>query len=82
MTLRGQHFGDGTKASGVVMFGSVAAVDYASWSDTEIEVTVPIFAMPIAETAEALGISTATVERNWRFARAWLKAKLLSDGSA
>lgn len=30
----------------------------------------------IEETAEALGISTATVERDWRFARAWLKSKL------
>jgi RNA polymerase sigma factor (TIGR02999 family) len=30
----------------------------------------------IDETADALGISTATVERDWRFARAWLKAKL------
>lgn len=33
----------------------------------------------IEETAEALGISTATVERHWRFARAWLKAQLLGD---
>jgi RNA polymerase sigma factor (TIGR02999 family) len=33
----------------------------------------------IEETAEALGISTATVERDWRFARAWLKAKLSGD---
>ncbi len=33
----------------------------------------------IEETAEALGISTATVERNWRFARAWLKTQLLGD---
>jgi RNA polymerase sigma factor (TIGR02999 family) len=30
----------------------------------------------IDETAEALGISTATVEREWRFARAWLWAEL------
>lgn len=30
----------------------------------------------IDETAEALGISSATVERNWRFARAWLKTRL------
>jgi RNA polymerase sigma factor (TIGR02999 family) len=30
----------------------------------------------IEETAEALGVSTATVERDWRFARAWLKSKL------
>lgn len=33
----------------------------------------------IDETAEALGISTATVERHWRFARAWLKAQLTGD---
>lgn len=30
----------------------------------------------IDETAEALGISTATVERHWRFARAWLQTQL------
>ncbi|MFO0839339.1 MAG: sigma-70 family RNA polymerase sigma factor [Phycisphaerae bacterium] len=34
----------------------------------------------IEETAEALGISTATVERDWRFARAWLKSQLDGDG--
>ncbi|MBP6822658.1 MAG: sigma-70 family RNA polymerase sigma factor [Acidobacteria bacterium] len=28
--------------------------------------------MTIAETAEVVGISTATVERDWNFARAWL----------
>lgn len=33
----------------------------------------------IEETAEAMGISTATVERHWRFSRAWLKAKLSRD---
>ena len=30
----------------------------------------------IDQTADALGISTATVERDWRFARAWLRTKL------
>lgn len=34
----------------------------------------------IDETAEALGISTATTERHWRFARAWLKAQLGGHG--
>lgn len=34
----------------------------------------------IDETAEALGISTATAERHWRFARAWLKSRLSDDG--
>lgn len=33
----------------------------------------------IEETAEALGLSTATVERDWRFARAWLKSQLGAD---
>ena len=30
----------------------------------------------IEETAEALEVSTATVERDWRFARAWLRSQL------
>lgn len=34
----------------------------------------------IDETAEALGTSTATVERDWRFARAWLRAELENKG--
>lgn len=34
----------------------------------------------IDETAETLGISTATVERHWRFARAWLRGELAPDG--
>jgi RNA polymerase sigma factor (TIGR02999 family) len=33
----------------------------------------------IEQTAEALNISTASVERSWRFARAWLKGKLSGD---
>ena len=34
--------------------------------------------LTIAETAEVLGISDTTVERDWRFARAWLKRELSS----
>ena len=30
----------------------------------------------VEETAEALGISVATVEREWRFTRAWLVERL------
>jgi RNA polymerase sigma factor (TIGR02999 family) len=36
--------------------------------------------LTIDETAEALGISTATVERDWAFARAWLYDRLLGGG--
>ena len=32
--------------------------------------------LTIEETAEALGISPATVKREWRFARAWLRREL------
>jgi len=32
-----------------------------------------------AETAEAMGVSTRTVEREWRFARAWLHRELGGD---
>jgi RNA polymerase sigma factor (TIGR02999 family) len=34
--------------------------------------------LSIAETAEALGVSTATVERDWMVARAWLHQRLSS----
>jgi RNA polymerase sigma factor (TIGR02999 family) len=33
-----------------------------------------------ADTARLLGISPATVERDWRAARAWLSAEVLGDG--
>jgi RNA polymerase sigma factor (TIGR02999 family) len=32
--------------------------------------------LTIAETAEVLGVSHATVERDWQFARAWLRREL------
>jgi RNA polymerase sigma-70 factor (ECF subfamily) len=32
--------------------------------------------MTIDETAEELGIATATVERDWKFARAWLRRQI------
>ena len=40
--------------------------------------------LPIEEVAQALGLSTRSVERDWRFARAWLGERLAksTDGSA
>jgi RNA polymerase sigma factor (TIGR02999 family) len=35
--------------------------------------------MTLAEAAAALGISTATAERRWRYARAWLARRLRPD---
>jgi RNA polymerase sigma factor (TIGR02999 family) len=36
--------------------------------------------LSIAETATALGVSAATVERDWTVAKAWLLQRLSSDG--
>jgi RNA polymerase sigma-70 factor (ECF subfamily) len=38
--------------------------------------------LSIEETAQALGISTATVSRHWEFARAWLHRELVRSGPA
>jgi RNA polymerase sigma factor (TIGR02999 family) len=37
--------------------------------------------MTLPEAASALGISTATAERQWRYARAWLARRLRADSS-
>ena len=39
--------------------------------------------LSIAETADELGVSAATVERDWAFARAWLSREVvrLQEGS-
>jgi RNA polymerase sigma factor (sigma-70 family) len=36
--------------------------------------------LSIAETAEALDVSSATVERDWTVAKAWLLQRLSPDG--
>jgi RNA polymerase sigma factor (TIGR02999 family) len=37
--------------------------------------------LTLPEAAEALGVSTATAERRWRYARAWLARRLRRDHS-
>jgi DNA-directed RNA polymerase specialized sigma24 family protein len=36
--------------------------------------------LSIPETADALGVSEATVKRHWTFARAWLLRELQATG--
>jgi len=38
-----------------------------------------LLGLDVAEVAEVLGTSTATVKRDWRFARAWLARELGAD---
>lgn len=38
--------------------------------------------LEVEETAEVLGISSATVKRHWTFALAWLQQHLRSQGPA
>jgi RNA polymerase sigma factor (TIGR02999 family) len=38
--------------------------------------------MTLVEAAAVLGISTATADRNWRYARAWLARRLRQDDAA
>lgn len=37
--------------------------------------------LTVAQTAEATDLSPATVDRYWRFARAWLRARIRGDGA-
>ena len=37
--------------------------------------------LSVEETATALGVGTATVQRDWRFARAWLQQTLAADAA-
>ena len=50
------------------------------WPDKAKLVKLKYFAgLTILEASEALGISTATAERYWKFARAWLHSQLKYD---
>lgn len=40
-----------------------------------------IAGLTIEEVAEVIGVSLDTVKRDWRFARAWLRSRLLGDGA-
>lgn len=47
------------------------------WPEKAKLVKLRYFAgLTIPEASQALGISTATAERHWRFARAWLRSQL------
>ena len=52
------------------------------WPDKAKLVKLRYFAgLTIPEASEAMGISTSTAERYWRFARAWLHSQLKSGDS-
>jgi RNA polymerase sigma factor (TIGR02999 family) len=52
----------------------------AQWPEKAQLVKLRYFAgMTVPEAAQAMGVSRATGERYWTFARAWLHAELMSD---
>lgn len=56
-----------------------AALEELEGIDAELVRLVELrlfFDCTVEETARALGVSTRTVKRRWRFARAWLKQRL------
>ena len=61
-----------------------ALTKLAAFSDRQARVVELRFfgALDIEQTAEVLGISPATVKRDWTFARAFLQREMLADGSA
>jgi RNA polymerase sigma factor (TIGR02999 family) len=68
-----------TSASGVDVLALDEALDVLSSFDLQQcrVVELRFFAgLNIPETADALGISTATVEREWAMAKAWLHQRL------
>ena len=63
------------------VFVSLATELHAEWLHRCIDAGLPIFcekpiALTLEETAEQLGISTETVSREWRRAKAWLYKEL------
>ena len=70
-TLAGTALGQDTNAQGV--FAAPKTFD----AQQERIVELKFFGgLSIDETAEVLGLGHATVERDWKMARAWLRRKL------
>ena len=68
-----------TDTAGVDVLALDEALDELSSDDPRLSrlVELKFFAgLTIAEAAQALGVSTATVERDWTVARAWLYERL------
>jgi RNA polymerase sigma factor (TIGR02999 family) len=74
-----------TEPPGVDVLALDAALDDLMAVDPRLSriVELKFFAgLTISETAKALGISTATVERDWTAARAWLHQRLTAGAGA
>lgn len=70
------EIGDSIEEQGASLLDLDQALESLEAMDSELGRIVELRffgGLSIAETAEALDISTATVERRWRVARAWLR---------
>jgi RNA polymerase sigma factor (TIGR02999 family) len=76
VTLDDERYG---KAGDVEIMALNEALDALAKKDEQLERIVEMRyfgGLTIEETAEVLGVGTATVEREWRLARAWLLREL------
>jgi RNA polymerase sigma factor (TIGR02999 family) len=74
----------GYEERGLDLVALDGAIDALAKLDPELERVVELLffgGLTAAEAAEVLHCSSRTVERNWRTARAWLRAALDSDAS-
>lgn len=70
------------EASGLEVEALLEAVDRLAQLDArKADVTRMrlLWGLSIEETAESLGVGRSTVERDWRFAKAWLRRELKAD---
>ena len=61
--------------------GRLGSTSSAASDKTSAEVVMlrHFAGLTVPETAQAMGVSAATVDRHWRFARAWLGRRVYDD---
>lgn len=82
VTLSGAEAGDaGSILDVLVLDDALSRLAAAEPRWAEVVELRYLLGLEVAEVAEVLGVSTATVKRDWRFAKAWLARELDADAA-
>jgi len=73
---RADHFGNQEEVDLIALDDALNELAATNPQHSQIVELRYFGGLTIEETAEVLGISHATVERSWKFARAWLRTQL------